>query len=160
MPMAEVSRERFVSWFGELAAIGRSDSGWNRVAWTSLEAEARAWFSGTAAGIGLEVRQDGAGTLWAVTPDADDGPWVCAGSHLDTQPDGGAYDGALGIVSALEAAAALLESGVPRRHPLAVVAFVDEEGARFRTPTFASLAITGGLDIDHVLEVMGDAPAI
>jgi beta-ureidopropionase / N-carbamoyl-L-amino-acid hydrolase len=158
--MAEVSRERFVSWFGELAAIGRSDSGWNRVAWTSLEAEARAWFSGTAAGIGLEVRQDGAGTLWAVTPDADDGPWVCAGSHLDTQPDGGAYDGALGIVSALEAAAALLESGVPRRHPLAVVAFVDEEGARFRTPTFASLAITGGLDIDHVLEVMGDAPAI
>ena len=46
MPMAEVWRERFVSWFGELAAIGRSDSGWNRVAWTSLEAEARAWFSG------------------------------------------------------------------------------------------------------------------
>ena len=85
---------------------------------------------------------------------------MCAGSHLDTQPDGGAYDGALGVVSALEAAASVLESEAGRRHPLAVVAFVDEEGARFRTPTFASLAITGGLDIDHVLEVMGDAPAI
>jgi N-carbamoyl-L-amino-acid hydrolase len=158
--MAEVSRERFVSWFGELAAIGRRETGWNRLAWSPLEAEARAWFSRTAASIGLGVRQDGAGSLWAVTADADGGPWVCAGSHLDTQPDGGAYDGALGVVAALEAVAALIESGAERRHPLAVVAFVDEEGARFRTPTFASLAITGRLNIDHVLEVMGNAPAI
>ena len=149
-----------MSWFGELAAIGHTETGWNRLAWSPLEAEARAWFSRTATSIGLEVKQDGAGTLWAVTEDADRGPWVCAGSHLDTQPDGGAYDGALGVVAALEAAAALLEAGTPRRHPLAVVAFVDEEGARFRTPTFASLAITGRLDIDHVLDVMGDAPAI
>jgi N-carbamoyl-L-amino-acid hydrolase len=158
--MADVSRERFVSWFGELAAIGRTDTGWNRLAWSPAEAEARAWFSRTATSIGLEVIQDGAGTLWAVTSDAERGPWVCAGSHLDTQPDGGAYDGALGVVSALEAAATVLDSEGGRRHPLAVVAFVDEEGARFRTPTFASLAITGGLEIDHVLEVMGDAPAI
>ncbi len=158
--MADVSRERFVSWFDELAAIGRGDSGWNRLAWSPLEAEARAWFTRVAGSIGLTLQQDGAGTLWAVTEDADSGPWVCAGSHLDTQPDGGAYDGALGVVAALEAAATLLESGAPRRHPLAVAAFVDEEGARFRTPTFASLAITGGLDIDHVLDVMGEAPAI
>ncbi|HET8806391.1 MAG TPA: Zn-dependent hydrolase [Gaiellales bacterium] len=158
--MSEVSRERFVSWFGELAAIGYSEGGWNRLAWSPLEAEARAWFSRTATTIGLEVQQDGAGSLWAVTDDADRGPWVCTGSHLDTQPDGGAYDGALGVVAALEAAASVLESGAGRRHPLAVVAFVDEEGARFRTPTFASLALTGRLDIDHVLEVMGDAPAI
>jgi N-carbamoyl-L-amino-acid hydrolase len=158
--MPDVSRERFVSWFGELAAIGHTETGWNRLAWSPLEAEARAWFSRTATSIGLEVQQDGAGTLWAVTDDAERGPWVCAGSHLDTQPDGGAYDGALGVVAALEAAATLLESDAGRRHPLAVVAFVDEEGARFRTPTFASLAITGKLDIDHVLAVMGDAPAI
>jgi beta-ureidopropionase / N-carbamoyl-L-amino-acid hydrolase len=158
--MADVSRERFATWFGELAAIGSSETGWNRLAWSPLEAEARDWFTRTAESIGLRVQRDGAGTLWAVTDDADQGPWVCAGSHLDTQPDGGAYDGALGVVSALAAAAALIDAGAPRRHPLAVVAFVDEEGARFRTPTFASLAITGRLDIDHVLEVMGDAPAI
>ena len=149
-----------MTWFGELAAIGSSETGWNRLAWSPLEAEARAWFTRTAESIGLRVEKDGAGTLWAVTDDADSGPWVCAGSHLDTQPDGGAYDGALGVVSALVAAAALLEAGSARHHPLAVVAFVDEEGARFRTPTFASLAITGGLNVDHVLEVMGDAPAI
>src|SRR6476659_2263056 len=145
--MSEVSRERFVSWFGELAAIGHGEGGWNRLAWSPLEAEARAWVSRTATSIGLEVQQDGAGSLWAVTDDADRGPWVCTGSHLDTQPEGGAYDGALGVVAAMEAAAS-------------VVAFGDEEGARFRTPTFASLALTGRLEIDHVLEVMGDAPAI
>ena len=158
--MADVSRERFLRWFGELAAIGHTDTGWNRVAWTPLEAEARCWFTRTAEAIGLEVVKDGAGSLWAVTSDARNGPWVCTGSHLDTQPQGGAYDGALGMVSSLEAAATLLESGLPRRHPLAVAAFVDEEGARFRTPTFASLAITGGLDIDHALEVMDGAEEI
>jgi beta-ureidopropionase / N-carbamoyl-L-amino-acid hydrolase len=158
--MPEVSRQRFLGWFAELAAIGSTPTGWNRVAWTPLEAEAQEWFRRTAEGIGLEVRRDGAGSLWAVTPDAGDRPWVCAGSHLDTQPDGGAYDGALGVVCALEAVAAVLESGAPRRRPLAVTAFVDEEGARFRTACFASLAIAGRLDIDEALAVMGDAPAI
>ena len=158
--MANIDPLRFWRWFDELAAIGRTDTGWNRLAWSPLEAAARGWFEETARGIGLELRRDGAGSLWAVTPDADSGPWVCAGSHVDTQPNGGAYDGALGVVCALEAAAVLLESGAERRHPLAVVAFVDEEGARFRVPCFGSSAITGRLDIDHVLEVMGDAPQI
>jgi beta-ureidopropionase / N-carbamoyl-L-amino-acid hydrolase len=158
--MAEVSRQRFLDWFAELAAIGRTDTGWNRVAWTPREVEAQRWFSAAAESVGLEVRRDGAGSVWAVTPDADDGPWTCAGSHLDTQPDGGAYDGALGVVCALEAAAAILESGVERRRPLAVVSFVDEEGARFRTACFASLAITGRLDIDEALATMGGAEAI
>jgi N-carbamoyl-L-amino-acid hydrolase len=158
--MAEVSRQRFLTWFAELADIGRTDTGWNRVAWTPLEVEAQRWFTAAADSVGLEVRRDGAGSVWAVTSDADDGPWTCAGSHLDTQPDGGAYDGALGVVCALEAAAAILESGVERRRPLAVVSFVDEEGARFRTACFASLAITGRLDIDQALSAMAGAEAI
>jgi beta-ureidopropionase / N-carbamoyl-L-amino-acid hydrolase len=156
--MAAVSRERFLRWFAELADIGRTDTGWNRVAWTPLEVEAQEWFRGVAAGIGLEVRKDGAGNMWAVTPGAGDGPYVCAGSHVDTQPDGGAYDGALGVVCALEAVAAMLESGEPRSRPLAVISFVDEEGARFRNSCFGSLAVTGRLDIDAVLAAMGDAP--
>jgi N-carbamoyl-L-amino-acid hydrolase len=158
--MPEVVRERFLRWFGELADIGRTPTGWNRVAWTPLEVEAQRWFAGVATSMGLEVIRDGAGSVWAVTPDADAGPWVCAGSHLDTQPDGGAYDGALGICCALEATAAILEAEVERRRPLAVVAFVDEEGARFRTACFASLAITGRLDIDAALAAMGDAAEI
>ena len=158
--MPAVSRERFLRWFAELADIGRTPTGWNRVAWTPLEVEAQEWFRGAATGIGLEVRKDGAGSMWAVTPGAGDGPFVCAGSHLDTQPDGGAYDGALGMVCALEAVAGVLESGERRSRPLAVIAFVDEEGARFRTACFASRAITGELDIDAALGAMDDAPQI
>jgi len=158
--MPAVSRERFLRWFAALADIGRTDTGWNRVAWTPLEVEAQEWFRREAEGIGLEVRKDGSGNMWAVTPGAGDGPYVCAGSHVDTQPDGGAYDGALGVVCALEAVAAILESGEPRSRPLAVISFVDEEGARFRNSCFGSLAVTGRLDIDAVLAAMGDAPAI
>jgi N-carbamoyl-L-amino-acid hydrolase len=158
--MPAVSRERFLRWFAELADIGRTETGWNRVAWTPLEVEAQEWFRGVAEAIGLEVRKDGAGNMWAVTPGAGDGPYVCAGSHVDTQPDGGAYDGALGVVCALEAVAAILESGEPRSRPLAVISFVDEEGARFRNSCFGSLAVTGRLDIDAVLAAMGDAPRI
>jgi beta-ureidopropionase / N-carbamoyl-L-amino-acid hydrolase len=156
-----VSRQRFLTWFAQLAEIGRTEAGWNRVAWTPLEVEAQEWFRREAEGIGLEVRKDGTGSLWAVEPGAGDGPYVCAGSHLDTQPDGGAYDGALGVVCALEAVAAVREpGGADRRRPLAVIAFVDEEGARFRTACFASKAIAGALDVDGVLAAMGDAPAI
>ena len=158
--MPAVSRERFLRWFAELADIGRTETGWNRVAWTQLEVEAQEWFRGAAESIGLEVRKDGSGNMWAVTPGAGDGPYVCAGSHVDTQPDGGAYDGALGVVCALEAVAAILEAGEPRSRPLAVISFVDEEGARFRNSCFGSLAVTGRLDIDAVLAGMGDAPAI
>jgi beta-ureidopropionase / N-carbamoyl-L-amino-acid hydrolase len=158
--MPAVSRERFLRWFAELADIGRTDTGWNRVAWTPLEVEAQEWLRRQAEGIGLEVRKDGSGNMWAVTPGAGDGPYVCAGSHVDTQPDGGAYDGALGVVCALEAVAAMLESGEPRSRPLAVISFVDEEGARFRNSCFGSLAVTGRLDIDAVLATLGDAPAI
>jgi beta-ureidopropionase / N-carbamoyl-L-amino-acid hydrolase len=158
--MPAVSRERFLRWFAELADIGRTETGWNRVAWTPLEVEAQEWFRGAAESIGLAVRKDGAGSLWAVTPGAGDGPYVCAGSHVDTQPDGGAYDGALGVVCALEAVAAVLESGEPRSRPLAVISFVDEEGARFRTACFASRAMAGELDVDAVLGAMGDAPGI
>ena len=160
--MPAITPHRLRRRFDQLAAIGKTETGWNRVAWTQGELDARAWFTAAAGELGLEVSSDGAGTLWAVTPDPgfELARWVCAGSHLDTQPDGGAYDGALGVVCALEAAATLVEAGVPRARPLAVAAFVDEEGARFRTPCFASLAITGGLDIDRVLEVMGDAVEI
>ena len=136
-----------------------TSTGWNRVAWTPLEVEAQEWFRRTAEGIGLEVRRDGAGSMWAVTPDAGTGRG-CAPARTWTRSPTAAPTTALGIVCALEAVAAVLESGEPRRRPLAVTAFVDEEGARFRTACFASLAIAGQLDIDAVLAAMGDAPAI
>jgi N-carbamoyl-L-amino-acid hydrolase len=121
-----------------LRGIGLSEAGTNRLAWTAQDAAAGAWFAEQAAGCGLRVQRDAAGNRWAM-PDAD-GPWWAVGSHTDSVRDGGAFDGALGVAAAFAIAAA-----APHL-PLAVVAFADEEGARFNTPTFGSRALAGALD--------------
>src|ERR687885_962433 len=102
---------------------------------------------GPGAARGLEVEPDAAGNLWAWWrgPGAD-GQAVAVGSHLDTVRGGGAYDGALGVVSGLLAVDGLRERGVEPRRPVAVVAFADEEGGRFGVPLFGSRVLTGALD--------------
>lgn len=125
-----------------LLEIGAGPRGHNRLAWTAEDAAAAEWFAARAAEAGLAVERDPAGSLWAV-PDAP-WPWWAAGSHLDTVRDGGRYDGALGVAAAFEVAARATR-------PLAVIAFADEEGARFNTPTFGSRALVGRLDAADVL---------
>src|SRR3954447_19994935 len=124
-PMAE----QFSALWDSLADIGRTASGgYRRLAWSAEDRLLREWFSGEAAARGAEVVPDRAGNLWAWWGDPDAEPGVVLGSHLDSVPEGGAYDGPLGIVSALLPAPA-----VERRKPVAVVCFADEEGARFGT---------------------------
>jgi N-carbamoyl-L-amino-acid hydrolase len=125
-----------------LRPIGRGAAGTTRLAWTAEDAAAGAWFAEQAAACGLRAERDGAGNRWAV-PDAP-APWWAIGSHTDSVRDGGAFDGALGVAAAFAIAAA-------STRPLAVIAFADEEGARFNTPTFGSRALTGILDVDDVL---------
>jgi beta-ureidopropionase / N-carbamoyl-L-amino-acid hydrolase len=149
-------REEFEACFGGLAAIGRDPAGgWTRLAWTGEDRAARAWFSSEAAARGLAVEQDPAGNLWAWWPgpgEAGEGGVVAVGSHLDTVRRGGAYDGALGVVSGLVAVGELTARGVEPARPVAVVAFADEEGGRFGVPTFGSRLLTGALDPGELLE--------
>ncbi len=112
-----------------------------RLAWTEELAAAEAWFGDQAAATGLRVARDPAGSLWAL-PDGD-GPWWATGSHLDSVRRGGRFDGPLGVAAGF---------AVAERLPgVAVIAFADEEGARFNTPTFGSRALTGRLDVADVL---------
>jgi beta-ureidopropionase / N-carbamoyl-L-amino-acid hydrolase len=148
-------RDGFEACFGRLAAIGRDPAGgWTRLAWTDEDRAARAWFESEATARGLAVDQDPAGNLWAwwAGSDADRGGVVAVGSHLDTVRGGGAYDGALGVVSGLLAVGELIGRGVEPARPVAVVAFADEEGGRFGVPTFGSRVLTGALDPAEVLE--------
>ena len=151
-------REAFEGCFGDLAAIGRDPGGgWTRLAWTEEDRAARAWFEASARDQGLAVERDPAGNLWAwwggPTADPDpEGQAVAVGSHLDTVRGGGAYDGALGVVSGLLAVGELIERGVEPRRPVAVVAFADEEGGRFGVPLFGSRVLTGALDPADLLE--------
>jgi len=125
-----------------LDAIGATDAGFHRLAWTDEDRAAAAWFAEQGARLGLRVERDGAGNLWAV-PDVPP-PWWGVGSHLDTVAGGGRYDGALGVACAFAIAAAIDRA-------VAVVSFADEEGARYNTPTFGSRALVGRLDVDDVL---------
>jgi beta-ureidopropionase / N-carbamoyl-L-amino-acid hydrolase len=138
----------------ELAPVGRSGStgGYRRYAWTAADATLREWFAGQAAARGLDLVTDRAGNQWAWWGDPDaSGPGVVVGSHLDSVPDGGAFDGPLGVVSGLLAIDALRAAGVTPSRPVGVVNFGDEEGARFGIACAGSRLVTGALPRDRAL---------
>ncbi|WP_375499384.1 allantoate amidohydrolase [uncultured Jatrophihabitans sp.] len=135
-----------------LEPIGRDarSGGYRRFAWTDEDAILREWFAGEAGARGLDVLEDRAGNQWAWLGDPDaHGPGVVVGSHLDSVPDGGAYDGPLGVVSSFAALDALRDKGFRPSRPLAVVNFGDEEGARFGIACAGSRLITGALDAER-----------
>ena len=147
----------FQSMWADLAEVGRNAStgGYRRFAWTRTDAELREWFAGEAAQRGLELVPDRAGNLWAWTADPDAGqPGLVLGSHLDSVPDGGAFDGPLGIVSALAALDRLDRAAF--RRPVGVACFADEEGARFGVACAGSRLVTGVLDPDRARGLTDD----
>jgi N-carbamoyl-L-amino-acid hydrolase len=149
---SESSKRRFDALWADLERVGRqgSSGGYRRFAWTSTDAALREWFTGEAQERGLEVTSDRAGNLWAWWGDPDaDGPGLVVGSHLDSVPDGGAFDGPLGVVSALAALDVLRARGWTPQRPLGVAVFSDEEGARFGVACAGSRIITGALDADR-----------
>ncbi|MFI6424503.1 allantoate amidohydrolase [Promicromonospora sp. NPDC050880] len=136
-----------------IADVGRAPSGgYERFAWTAHDLTLREWFAGEAAARGLDVALDRAGNQWAWWGDPDaDGPGVVTGSHLDSVPGGGAFDGPLGVASAFAAFDALRDAGVVPRRPLGIVNFSDEEGARFGLACLGSRALTGTVPADRLL---------
>jgi N-carbamoyl-L-amino-acid hydrolase len=147
----------FEARWAELEPIGLAASGgYRRFAWTREDAVLREWFAGQAASLGLDLTVDRAGNQWAWWGDPDRAaaagdPGVVTGSHLDSVPDGGAFDGPLGVVSALAAIEALQAEGFQPSRPIGVVNFVDEEGARFGVACAGSRIITGALGPQRAL---------
>src|SRR3712207_639345 len=141
----------FATLWADLAPIGRhpGTGGYRRYAWTAEDAELREWFAAQCAARGLDLVEDRAGNQWAWWGDPDGTPGVVTGSHLDSVPDGGAYDGPLGVVSALAAIDALRADGFRPARPVGVVHFGDEEGARFGIACAGSRLITGALAADR-----------
>ena len=143
----------FDGMWSAIEPIGReaSTGGYRRYAWTRADAMLREWFAGEASARRLDLVTDRAGNQWAWWGDPDAAvaagrPGVVIGSHLDSVPDGGAFDGPLGVVSALAVVDALRARGFVPARPIAVVNFVDEEGARFGVACAGSRLITGKLD--------------
>ena len=137
--------QRFVSLWRSLAPIGRDEStgGYLRYAWTDADFACREWFTEEALDRELTVDEDRNGNLWAWWGDPAAGDAVVTGSHFDSVPYGGAYDGPLGIVSGLLAIDLLRERGIRPSRPIGVVAFAEEEGSRFGIACLGSRLLTG-----------------
>jgi N-carbamoyl-L-amino-acid hydrolase len=149
--------ESFDRMWADLAPLGRdaTTGGYRRYAWTATDAVLREWFRGEAERRGLEVVPDRAGNLWAWTADPDaKGPGLVVGSHLDSVPDGGAFDGPLGVVSAFAALDRLDRAAF--RRPVGIACFADEEGARFGVACAGSRLLTGALDPDRARSLTDD----
>lgn len=143
---------------GDLEPIGRDarSGGWNRHAWTGADAALREWFAGMATARGMTVQTDAAQNLWAWWGSPSDGDAVVTGSHLDSVRHGGAFDGPLGVIGGFLAVDELRARGVRPGRPVAVVAFGDEEGARFGVACAGSRLLTGSLTPDDALALRDD----
>ncbi len=145
----EATRAAFGSIWNDLAGIGRDPvrGGYSRHAFDDADLALREWFAAEASRRGLDVETDRNGNLWAwwgePGPDA-----LVTGSHLDSVPGGGAFDGPLGVVSALLAVDELRARGVTPARPVAVACFAEEEGGRFGVPCLGSRLLTGATDPD------------
>ena len=134
----------------EIAEIGPGIAGGNnRQALTDEDGEARALFQRWCEEAGGTVKVDTMGTMFAEFPGEDpDALPVCIGSHLDTQPTGGRYDGVLGVLGGLEVIRSLRDMGVKTRRPIVVVNWTNEEGTRFAPAMLASGVFAGVLEQD------------
>ncbi|WP_186779270.1 allantoate amidohydrolase [Streptomyces salinarius] len=141
----------FHSMWAELLPVGRSSAsgGYRRYAWTGADADCRAWFQEQAEARGLAFETDRNGNQWAWLGDPAAGNAVVTGSHLDSVPDGGAFDGPLGVVSAFAALDELRGRGARPTRPLGIVNFGDEEGARFGLACVGSRLTAGALTVEQ-----------
>jgi N-carbamoyl-L-amino-acid hydrolase len=155
--------DTFASLWAAIADIGRDPltGGYRRFGLTDVDRKLRTWFAAECGSRGLELSEDAMGNQWAWwgDPDAVPGTGVATGSHLDSVPDGGAFDGPLGVVSALAAVDRLRAAGFVPARPIGVVSFGEEEGARFGVGCAGSRVITGELAADRALALV-DADGI
>jgi N-carbamoyl-L-amino-acid hydrolase len=137
----------------EMAKIGATaNGGVGRISLTDLDRESRDLFVAWCRDAGLAVRVDQVGNIIARRAGVDDtrSP-IMTGSHLDTQPLGGRFDGSYGVLAGLEVVRALNDAGVDTVAPIEIVNWTDEEGVRFGAGTIGSRAFTGRYRLDEAL---------
>lgn len=138
----------------DIAGVGvdRVRGGYSRPGFSDSEITLREWFVAEAEARGLRVETDVNGIVWAWWGGPGPGA-VVTGSHLDSVPGGGAYDGPLGVVSALLAVDALAARGFEPRRPFAIAVFPEEEGSRFGVACLGSRLLTGALSARTALNL-------
>lgn len=153
-PSSAVDTQRLWRRHMTLATHGATPAGGvNRQALTTAEGDARRTLVGWARELELVPSRDAVGNLFIELPGRSDEAPVLSGSHIDTQPTGGRFDGAYGVLAALESLQAMRELGLQPRRPLRVVAWMNEEGGRFAPGMMGSAVFAGRRALDEVLAV-------
>ena len=139
----------------EMAKIGGTEKGGcNRLTLTDLDRQSRTLFTGWCEDAGLTVTVDAIGNMFARRNGRDDSlPPVMMGSHLDTQPTGGKFDGVLGVLGALEAVRSMNDAGIATRHPIEIANWTNEEGSRFAPAMVASGVFAGAYTLDYAFDL-------
>ena len=141
----KIDAERLWGGLMETAAIGATPKGGIcRLTLTDLDRAVRDWFRAQAEALGCRVTVDDMGVMFARRDGQHDVPPIAMGSHLDTQPTGGKFDGVLGVLGALEALRALVEAGYETHAPIEVINWTNEEGSRF-APAMIASGVFGGV---------------
>ena len=167
-PSPRINGGRLSGWLEEFSRFGRRDDGGvDRVAFSDADLEGREWVLALLEEVGLRVHIDMAGNILGSLPGSQEGlPPLMVGSHIDSVPAGGNYDGPLGSLGAIEVALSLREAGIRTRHPLEVVIFVNEEGGKtgsrvlageFR-PEELALETASGFTIGEGIRRLGGDP--
>ncbi|KAJ8090094.1 hypothetical protein PM082_018674 [Marasmius tenuissimus] len=146
---------------GERWGSAPTETGMYRLALSDSDKEARDWFVAKMKELGCTITVDEVGNTFAVRPGRSEGPATFIGSHLDTQPTGGRYDGILGVLAGVEALKVLQENDVETEYPVGVVNWTNEEGARFPISMMGSGVWADQLTLDrvHALQEVGGGTA-
>ena len=144
-----IDRRRLERSIEELGKIGETPrGGLTRLALTDEDKRGRDWMVARMGEAGLRVTIDQMGNIFGQRPGAEALPPVMMGSHVDSVPTGGKYDGQLGVLCALEAIRTLNDHGIRTRHPVTLVIFTNEEGARFQPAMLASGVLAGKIPLE------------
>ena len=152
-PNLKIDSDRLWSSLMELGQIGGTEKGGVcRIALTDLDRQGRDLFVHWAKAAGCTIKVDQVGNIFARREGRDaKKPPVMTGSHLDTQPTGGKFDGVLGTLAALEVVRTLNDAGIETETPICIVNWTNEEGSRFAPATMASAAYAGDYTTENIL---------
>ncbi|MDT4822690.1 N-carbamoyl-L-amino-acid hydrolase [compost metagenome] len=153
--MLKCNGERLWDSLMQMAKVGPTEKGGNcRLALSEEDRAGRELFALWCRDLGMSIRPDPIGNLFARLPGRNDAlPPVVMGSHLDTQPKGGRFDGIYGVLAGLEVVRSLKDAGIATERPLEIAVWTNEEGARFTPAMLGSAVFTGDLPLERALAI-------
>ena len=165
MPAVAINSTRLNDNLTALGQIGQDEFGMQRVAFSQFDVAGRSYIMELMQAAGMSVRIDAGGNIIGRTEGDGGGsgpslPAIMLGSHTDTVPSGGQYDGALGVIAAIEVVQALSDAGQTTRHPLEVVVFTNEEGTGFHRWLLGSRAVAGLWEAEDFAAVHDDGATL